>query len=117
MIENGKSHSAVPTSGSTGDSAPGQAVPTPVGRRFHLVSPAGMVIACCLIAAGYGLCHLLGLREDVAVLFATSHTGSTGRFLGAAVYVLFYLGVVVACPILLLAGAIFAVISRGLCRG
>jgi len=75
-----------------------------------------MVIASGLIAAGYGLCHLLGLREDVAVLFATSHTGSTARFLGAAVYVLFYLGLVVACPILLLAAAIFAAVGRGLRR-
>ena len=54
--------------------------------------------------------------EQVAILFATSHSGSTARFLGAAVYVLFYLGVIVVCPIQLLAAAIFAVIGRVLRR-
>jgi hypothetical protein len=109
MIENDTPQTPAPNPAS--DATPDA---TPPRRRLRAVSPVGMVIASALIAGGFGVCHLLGLREDVGVLFATSEIGSISRVLGAAAYVLLYLGAIIACPILLLAGAIFAVIERGL---
>ena len=85
--------------------APGSKPPT---RRAWSGLPVSAAVAAGLIAAGYGLCHALGLREDVSLLFATSHAGPAGggRILVAGIYVLAYLGAVLVAPILLIAAAL-----------
>jgi hypothetical protein len=70
-----------------------------------------MLIAAGLIATAYGACHLLGLREDVSVLFATSRSGSAAQSLGGVAYVFLYLAAILACPILVLASGILALLE------
>ena len=111
MIDSGSPPS---TGAAPGDSCPvsaPKATPRP-RRRLVLLSPTGMLILAGIIAAAFGVCHLMGLRENVSVVFATSGTASIGRFLGGAAYVLLYLATITGCPILVLAGGIHAVMNR-----
>ena len=74
-----------------------------------------MLILAAAIAASFGILHACGIREDVSLLFATSH-GSETRTVFAGVYVLLYLAFVLVAPPLAIAGVIFEVLWRLLGR-
>ncbi|HUS90563.1 MAG TPA: hypothetical protein VM695_01895 [Phycisphaerae bacterium] len=77
--------------------------------RFRRGVPVTMLVLAGLIAAGYGLAHAAGLRENVSRLFATSG-GSGDRADGVllgGLYVLLHLLFTLGMPILLLAAGAF----------
>jgi hypothetical protein len=66
-----------------------------------------MLIRAGVIAAAFGLCHVLGMRRSVSVFLATAH-GETSDILRGGGYVLAYVATVMIAPILTLAAGIYA---------
>lgn len=77
-------------------------------RRWRRVSPVGMLVLAGLIGAAFAVCHAFGARENLSVLFATSDQGSWTAVFFSLVYVMLYLGLILAVPVLVLAAGIFA---------
>jgi hypothetical protein len=76
-----------------------------------------MVLAAVALGAGFGICHLLGLREHVAVVLGTTWDEAAGATTtGGVVYMVLYFAVVFAVPPLLLAGVLMAIAERLLAR-
>jgi heme/copper-type cytochrome/quinol oxidase subunit 1 len=91
-------------------------------QSLHVVSTigsyllaAGFLIVAAMIAVGYGLCHLAGLREDVPYALGTANGGAWPRAAGV-IYALLRLAFVILVPILVLAAALFAAASKRLGR-
>ena len=90
-----------------------EAVRTPrPRRRFRIVSPLTMLILAAVIAACFGACHALGLRDDVPALLINLQGELSAQTAGGAVYLASYLAFVVLAPILILAAGLFAVALR-----
>jgi hypothetical protein len=86
----------------------------PPQRKFHRAFPVTMLVLAALIAAAFGVCHLLGAREDVSLVFATSGSGSDGArggLLLAGLYFLSYFAFWLVMPVLLLAAGLFTVVQ------
>jgi hypothetical protein len=94
-------------------------------RPWHLLfprrlfSPAGLLHLAALVALGFGLLHLFGLRAYASVLSGTSPTG--GGIDGVDVllcllYVGGYFAAVLGAPILALGGVIDLLLTRLLGR-
>ena len=75
-------------------------------RRFQVISHAGMLAVAVVLVITYTVLHVLGLRENVSLVFATSSGGSEGQMAWALLYVASYVGAVVLAPILILAAGI-----------
>ena len=84
-------------------------------RKFQLISPATLIVLAAVIAAAFGICHAMGMREDTPSLFATS-SGSGSTIASAAIYVALYLAAVVLAPILAIAAVIMRVLQPALAR-
>jgi hypothetical protein len=73
--------------------------------RAPLLSPKGFVLRASLLAVGFGICELAGLRDHTTFLSGTS--ASAGGYQASVVfgvtYIVAYLGLAVVVPILLLA--------------
>ncbi|HUX02895.1 MAG: hypothetical protein WBD63_11515 [Phycisphaerae bacterium] len=95
-----------PTSG--GEATP--AVQKPARQR-QPISPGGLVAVAAFIAMAYGVGHVLGWREYVSSVFATS-AGSSSHIIMGLLYAIAYFGFVLVAPLLVLAAALFAILSR-----
>ena len=91
-------------------------------RRMHgtrAISPAGFALRAAAIFVIFAVLHMAGFREYASVLSGTVPQGSFGgavdRFLAMA-YIVFYLGAVVAAPILTLGALVFWGLDRVLLR-
>lgn len=83
-----------------------------LSSRQRLSTPGGFLRIAILVAVAYLACHWLGWRVYASFLSGTGATGEDGKLplvLGA-VYVVAYMGFVLATPILVLAAGIFAVL-------
>jgi hypothetical protein len=86
----------------------------PAGWRWLLRAPVfsahGLLLRAAIIAAAYLLAHAAGLREYVCILSGTNPAGSpgSGPVLLGVIYVLLYLGLTIAVPVLVLAAAFLA---------
>ena len=94
----------------------GQAAPAPTAASKqragrHPISPGGFVVLAAILAALYGLFHLLGWREHVSSVYATAAPDGGKVVMGLA-YAAAYFGFVLAAPILALAAGIFALLGR-----
>ena len=61
--------------------------------------------------AAFLVCHLAGFRMDVPALFATSAGDSSGAVVRGGAYLLTYLLVVFAAPILTIAAGVFVALQ------
>ena len=78
-----------------------------------LRGPAAWVTFAVVIAAMFGVFHLLGWREDVAVLSGTgSPTNRDAMMVRGMLYVLAYLGTVVVGPILVIGAGVRVGLER-----
>ncbi len=83
-------------------------------RRYRLISPTTLLVLGAAPAVVCGVLHLLGTRQDVALLAGTAgdQAGqSTWRLAVALVYVLSFLGAVLLTPIAGLAAVIWWVLA------
>ena len=88
--------------------------PVTMGPRAagQALSPAGFLKAAAAIGVLYGVAHLLGLREDTAILSGTAPPdGAAGVALGLA-YVVLHFAWVVGAPVLVLGALVLGGISR-----
>ncbi len=77
---------------------------------MKLLSPIGFLVAAAAIAAAYGLAHLAGLRDSLAVV-----SGAPGPIAPALVYMaLHFLFVLAVPPLVAAAGLLLAL--RALAR-
>jgi hypothetical protein len=90
-----------------------------IGRVLHamLIAPVrgpwGWVRCALLLWAVYGVLHVLGWRDDMAIICGTgSPDGSRAMVYRGAAYGLAYVGAVVVGPILLLGAGIRAGVER-----
>jgi hypothetical protein len=65
-------------------------------------SPRPLLVLAAALAAAFGLCDVIGLREDVCILSGTMPATTWGAAGGVA-YAGLYFAVVVVAPILVLA--------------
>ena len=84
--------------------------------RFRVISPAGLIVLAAAISIGYGLCHALGLRSDIALLTGTTHLPTFGQCVAPLLYVCLYLAFVLGVPVLLLAAGLMKVATILLLR-
>ena len=84
-------------------------------RKFHLISPVTLIVLAAVIAAAFGICHAVGMRENTPALFATS-SGSASTVTSAVAYVALYLAAVVLAPILAIAAVIMKALQLALAR-
>ena len=80
-------------------------------RRRHLISPWGLVAIAAFIAMLYGIGHVLGWREHVSSVFATS-AGPISHIVMGLLYAIAYFGFVLVAPWLVLAAILFVILSR-----
>ena len=83
------------------------------GRRWLTGFPKALLVVAALIVAAYGVGHMLGLRGEVSLLFATSQAeggagAAGGRILAAGLYVLAHVGTTLLAPILVVGGVLYA---------
>ena len=87
------------------------AIPKPPRQRHLPISPWGLVAVAACIAMTYGAGHVLGWREYVSSVFATS-AGPSSHIVMGLLYAIAYFGFVLVAPVLVLAAVIFALLSR-----
>lgn len=90
--------------------------PSRSGRRPRWVCPTGMLVVAGLLALAFALCHVLGLRSDVGVIFQTTQSASLSRLTGAMLYVGSYVCFITVVPVMVLAAGLFALATRALSR-
>ena len=95
-----------PTRG--GEATP--AIPKPARQR-RPISPWGLVAVAACVAMAYGVAHVLGWREYVSSVFATS-AGPNSHIIMGLLYAITYFGFVLLAPLLVLAAVLFAILSR-----
>jgi hypothetical protein len=81
----------------------------------EFLSPRWLLLRAALIAFGFGLCELAGLREHTTFLsgtVASMENAGHASVLGGVTYIVAYLGAVVLAPILLIAAALLALWNR-----
>jgi hypothetical protein len=96
------------------------AMPRPAARklwriRWGLLSPRGMLLRAGLLVVIYALFHVLGWREHVSAVYATSSARPVAAVAGI-LYALSYFALVLLAPILAVAAGILAVLQRVLAR-
>ncbi len=84
-------------------------------RKSHLISPTTLIVLAAIIVAAFGICHAVGMRENVSSLFATS-SGSDSTMTSAMAYVALYLCAVVLAPIFAIAAVIMKALQLALAR-
>lgn len=80
-----------------------------------LTTPAGLAVRAVVLLLGFAVIHALGWREHTTFLSGTPTSAAISRETAAVfgvIYICAYLGAVVLVPILLLAGALLAVMQR-----
>ena len=78
-------------------------------------SPGGLTARAVLILAVYLLVHLAGLRDSTSILSGTAPQGAypvAVEQIFAIVYILAYLGAVMAAPVLLIAAVMLKLLER-----
>ncbi|MDK1031593.1 MAG: hypothetical protein QGD94_06280 [Planctomycetia bacterium] len=85
-------------------------------KGFRLFTPGMFLLLAVLFAVAFGLCHFLGFKEDVAVLFATTRGGTEANIFSAIIYVMLYLCFVLVVPILLIGAAVFCALEFAVAR-
>jgi len=80
-------------------------------RQRHLISPWGLVAIAAFIAMLYGIGHVLGWREYVSSVFATS-AGPSSHIVMGLLYAIAYFGFVLVAPWLVLAAILFLLLSN-----
>lgn len=80
----------------------------------EILSPAGLILRAAVLAALFGVCHLLGLRQYAAILCGTSASTTAPMFAAwlGLIYVLMYLAFTVVVPILLIAAGLMSAWNR-----
>jgi hypothetical protein len=82
--------------------------------RVRLVSPAGFLLAAATIGVLYGAAHLLGLREDTAILSGTAPAGGDAGIGRGLIYVALHFAWVIGAPILVIGAGVFWGAERAL---
>lgn len=75
----------------------------------QIASPRGLVVRAAELAAFFGVCHILGMREYTSVLCGMPPVAGGSRELyafGGMIYILAYLSFVAVVPILLIAAGL-----------
>lgn len=83
--------------------------------RWGFLSPRGLLVRAALLVGVYTLFHVLGWREHVSAVYATSGA-RTGPAVAGVLYALSYFGVVLVAPILAVAAGILAMLQRVFAR-
>jgi hypothetical protein len=91
----------------------------PPGRLSRLLGPAlsphGLLSRAVAVAAAFFICHLAGLRAYTTIISGTSPSGDPKDYVSAALgvlYVVFYVGVTMLVPALLIAAVVLAACFR-----
>ena len=80
-----------------------------------LLSPLGFAVAAVILAAAFGVVHVLGWRANTTILSGTSPTGDVtdvGPIVAGLLYVLLYFIFVVLVPILAMAAIVHTLMLR-----
>jgi hypothetical protein len=79
-----------------------------------LFRPLGWLCWAAMFVVVFGACHLLGWRDDTAILSGTLAPGSELTMVRGLIYLASYFAAVLLSPILILAAGLFVLADKSL---